>query len=241
MAYPIYGLANSGNRLLGTGVVLCVENTALIVTAAHVLSERKHYDALFLPYFDAPLPPVQAIETDTATTDLAVLVLPAGELPDRSFVRPLTMADLKLEPDCDPQSVYCVSGFPLSRNKQKPDMKFRPQLLSYTGGPSGASVYAALSRNPSSFVAVKFNQKQTIDRDLIRRNAPAPTGASGGPVWRLGTLPEIVSGKANPKLVALGIEWHPKLSAILSVHVSVLIGLLKSKLPLLFSAHRSTL
>lgn len=228
--YPIYGRANGRIRLLGSGFILCVGETAVIVSAAHVLHQRLHA-TLVLPYFDILPTNLQIIEGESNGADLGLIPLPKGVLPDPRRVKPVSLADFDFSWTVAADTMYCVTGFPLSKNKQKPHGHFRPTPLAYTATPTGDEVYHCLGRDQVAFLALRYNKRRALDANLRYVNPPEPTGISGGPVWNLGLFNDLIDRPCRRTLAAIAIEQHPSLAAMLAVRITVLIEFLRRNVP----------
>lgn len=224
--YPIYGRAHGRIRLLGSGFILRVDKTVVVVTAAHVLHQRLHA-TLVLPHFDSLPKELQIIEGDSNGADLGLILLPNGVVPDPKRVKPVTLSDFGFSSKIDSDTMYCVTGFPLSRNKQKPHGRFRPAPLAYTASAAEDEVYQSLGRDPEAFLALRYDKRRALDVNLRYVNPLEPTGISGGPVWNLGLFNELVDRPCGRTIAAIAIEQHPSLGAMLAVRNTVLMEFLR--------------
>ena len=56
-----------------------------------------------------------------------------------------------------------------------------------------------------------------------------PHGISGGPVWRLGPIPDVDRGNNEPKVVGIGLEYRP--DALIALRLSFVLETIRSLHP----------
>ncbi|HZV86658.1 MAG TPA: hypothetical protein VFF95_03860 [Candidatus Binatus sp.] len=250
---PIYDISESRGDLTGSGFFLKLDGQLILVTAAHVL-ENIRSGSLYLPGqgtfvpLEGHLRTTLQYDTDGRPRyglDIAWVVL-SSKCAESVSAQPLGAEDL--DPNDIPrvQVHYGFAGFPASQNKPRPNpatqlrpgfvstekgcRTFLPKSVFCAGLPANDSVYAALNLRKECHFAMTFDRRHMIARDLKEQTAPDPHGMSGGPVWRLGGYQEIERGLLQPRIIALAVEYHAPIDALVGVRISLLVGAMRNML-----------
>jgi len=84
---------------------------------------------------------------------------------------------------------------------------------------------------PAVHFAMNFDRMYMLNEAGQDVAVPKPHGMSGGPVFRLGTFAQIEEGRAQPHIIAFGIEWHREHRILLGVRVAVVLNAIAQLLP----------
>ncbi len=237
-ACPIYGIKDRDATLVGSAFLLNVSGDMVLVTAAHVLEWKREY-ALHAPGDSIAVPFEGTAYRTTASgidgkpdfkQDIAFVVLTSPAMV--SGARVLRVDDLDTNDFPAHQTLYGFVGFPETQNRPKPGRRLRPSSVIYTSVPASGSVYSNLGYDQRTHFAVEFEREHLLSRNLQVATGPKPYGISGGPVWRLGNLADIEAGKAAPKVIGIGIEWHNELRVLVGVRMSLVIEAMGEAVPM---------
>jgi hypothetical protein len=232
---PIYREVPRGTpELIASAVLMRVDGLNLLCTAAHVLDARDSRN-LYLPYGDTLQPfGARAIRTS----------LPGAGAADRLDVALMSLDDavcqrfngfrfVSVRDDVDPNDVPCSGrlysfvGFPATKNKSlPPGQSVQPRSISVTGPSLPQEEYDRHGFNPATHLLVEFSRKRMVARDGSVQCPTAPHGLSGGPVWRIGDVPQLVNRTNSEKLVGIAIECRD--NALVSVRISLVLELIRN-------------
>lgn len=216
---PIYGIKpNKVPWLAGSAFILRIADHRFFVTAAHVLNEKGDkglhvpgpvgLQQLAMQFYRTKIDKVHGFDFD-----LAFNVVPPHLEKACSRYDPVEIASVDPNHIPSTDTIYSFLGCPSTQNKAKLNTKtLEPTILPYQAVTLPESDYENCGLNTSIHIAVGFDQPNTKYPDGTIRTPPDPKGISGCSVWSLGRLPEIDSGKARAKLVAVGIAHmkHPE-------------------------------
>lgn len=162
---PIYNPTEGGlAQLVGTGFYLAVGDATFFVTAAHV-GDWNDAGALHVSSAEGTLKALaegtagEALRTvvpdgktrDDDRFDLAVIPIKSGWA-DPHFEHVLIGRTEPNDPR-DPNSRYIVQGFPVTKNKVRPDTKrIKRRLFSYAAAPSDDAKHEEVQSDPAFFV-----------------------------------------------------------------------------------------
>jgi hypothetical protein len=206
----------------GSGVLLQVEDTRFLVTAAHVTDEFfcERWRQIFFgtPNGDELIPVLTVSyvrskirskpNREDDPLDLAVLEL-RPEIADQlaAFMRFVRLSELELDPDKLKDGRYLVVGYPEFRaEKDEMDQTIVAQVLPYFTGPYDMEHNPAPDISPADHLALDVNRvDEAGGGDLL--DLDQTHGISGGGMWRV--LDE------NQAIDTL--DWrHSKLAAIIT-------------------------
>ena len=82
----------------------------------------------------------------------------------------------------------CLSGYPITKNKQvkainDKEEHFEGYTLSYAVRPKQLVDFSKFNKDENLHIAFSYQQKGTDAENQKRKNAPKPTGMSGGGLW----------------------------------------------------------
>lgn len=187
--------------LLGSGVLLQVEGTRFLVTAAHVTDEffcERWRQILFgTPDGDELIPvfTVRYARSKKRTNanreddplDLAVLEL-RPEIADQlsAFMRFVMLSDLALDPDTLKDGRYLVVGYPGFRvEKDEMDQTIVAQILPYFTGVFDMERNAVPNISSADHLVFDVNRVDEPEGAGDRLDLDQTHGISGGGVWRI--------------------------------------------------------
>lgn len=185
----------------GSGVLLQVEGTRFLVTAAHVTDEFfcEHWKQIF---FGTPneddLLPVTTVRycrsqkkidpnREDDLLDLAVLELTADVADKLSeFMRFATLEDLELDPNKLNDGKYLVIGYPDFRaKKDEMDQTIVAQNLPYFTGLCDVGHVPVSNISPTDHIFLEVNRLDQATGFGDRLNLDESQGISGGGMWRV--------------------------------------------------------
>jgi hypothetical protein len=193
--------ASGDADLLGSGVLLQVEGTRFLVTAARVSDEFfcERWRQIFFgtPDGDELIPVITVryarskIRTDPNREDdpldLAVLEL-RPDIADQlsAFMRFVTLSDLALDPVKLKDGRYLVVGYPGFRvEKYEMDQTIVAQVLPYFTGLHDLERNPALDISPADHLVFDVNRMDEAESAGDRLDLDETGGISGGGVWRI--------------------------------------------------------
>ncbi len=185
----------------GSGVLLQVEGTRFLVTAAHVSDEFfcERWRQIFFgtPNEDDVIPVITVRycrskkQTDPNREDdpldLAVLEL-RQDIADRlaPFMRFATLSDLELDPVKLKDGRYMVIGYPEFRAaKDEMDQTIVAQVLPYFTGLYDMERVPAPNFSPADHIVLDVNRMDEADGAGDRLDLDQTHGISGGGMWRI--------------------------------------------------------
>ncbi len=235
---PLFARVRGKFRLVGSSVMVQVDQDTFLFTAAHVLDEGAH-----TPLFIGDTSGLVGLDGEQTTTilpssgkreedkiDVGLVKLSASAREQLTDIAALAVSEL----DANETTVhttplrthYLVMGFPASKaNPFHSGHSVAAGTFIYTATPAAREIYKKLSFAEETHVIVDFDKNRTMNMrgQLV---APDPKGVSGGGIWTLGESFDITA--QHLKLIAIGIEWPRK-------QAKVLVG---TRVPLFFEALR---
>ena len=185
----------------GSGVLLQVEGTRFLVTAAHVSDEFfcVQWKQIFFgtPSFDDVIPVITVKycrsrkqidpNREDDPLDLAVFEL-NPEIADKlaASMRFLTLSDLELDPDKLKDGRYLVLGYPEFRaEKDEMDQTIIAQVLPYFTGLYDMERGPAPDISPADHLVLDVNRMDQPNGAGDRLDLDQTRGISGGGMWRI--------------------------------------------------------
>ena len=214
---PLYVKDRGRAVLLGTGVLLQLSNTLIVVTASHVMNAFDGRDIHTLGHeYLQPLAGERRLfehRPGSVDVDLALIILQpdiSAHLSSRfHFVYPHDVADLQLT---DSDAIYVVTGYPASKNKPTP--RSRHTLTTNAAYYMSRSVHAVensphVGKHERVHFAVSAPPRHATSLVGGSSTMPSPFGISGGGVWsiRLEPTQDPTRGRPITSLVGIGIEY----------------------------------
>ena len=201
----------------GTGFVVQVGPYKKLITARHV-TDRLTDKRFYVPHngqlrpFNCHIHRFGQADTDPSQDplDISVIDLDEQQADQLRQFHFFGLEDFEHQHGLSANCHYAFVGYPSSKN----DGNFKTTELSahlfrYCGVSTTIANHTLLNRQPETHVCIDFSKK-SIDTDGKRFTAPNPYGISGGPVWALGTAPQIInaSNTATPLIAGMGIEFR---------------------------------
>jgi hypothetical protein len=235
---PIYAVAGSKAESIGSGFLLKLESSTILITAAHVLEHaRRMY--LQIPAGDRAVPIkgdyFMSAKRDRKNDghfghDVGFVLLRVGDMIAPPSTPPLTLADLDLRDAPAPETAYGFVGVPSSKNPLR-GATFDGSSYFYGGLAAKPNLYKRLGYRPATHFLMRFERERMIGGNGALGSVPKPHGMSGGPVFRIGTFDEIEASVARPRVVAFGIEWQKSASVLVGVRIGLLTDIARQVLP----------
>lgn len=235
---PIYSVTTTGAESVGSGFLLSVSSLTLLCTAAHVL-DRARSAKLQIPAGNRVVPiegdpflsvDLSAKADDRFGCDFGFVVLRPNEMLAAPTTPALTLADLDIDDVPAPRVAYGFAGVPSSKNPNLGGY-FDGRSYFYGGLPAKSEDYRLTGYMPSTHLLMRFDRRRMLDVHGGIRAVPKPFGMSGGPVFRIGSFDEIRTGKACPRVVAIGIRWLKDSRLLLGVRMSLFVDALRQLIP----------
>ena len=244
---PLYGTDERKQRyVIGSGVLVCIQQDGFLVTAAHVLDEHLRAQTnIEVPGRGALMPlSGQAIKTPLPQSgrreddplDIGVVPLPPELVDD--LLAHFTFLDVARVDASDvpaPQTRYTFVGYPSSQHDGPRGgvLTIEPVRLSSDALPR--------DKYPSGFelethVCIDFDAKRMVARSERLQTPPDPHGVSGGGVFRIGTWDEIIAGTNQERLVAIAIEVRKQEHCLVGTRVAFPLEMIRAQFPQLSSS-----
>ncbi len=240
--FPIVGFKTGSNKeiFIGSCVLIRIGERAFLVTASHVMNERKNVknkELWILNYSDGSKFTITGDlignddENIPTWNDVAIVELNLeefGTFNNFDFYDNCLLGldriihDLQYQASTSEDVGYLVVGYPCSKNKILKDRYRKPKLLLHL-------TELALSESNKSYVEDRLTLSIRWDSDNLSKEGvmlPSPHGMSGGGVWLLSNESEV-----NPMLYAISIAYVKGKKKLISTKMSLVLSLLKYHFP----------
>jgi hypothetical protein len=227
---------------LGTCILIEIDGSRFVVTAAHVLDESPA-KALFVigrassqpvqirGKIVSSAPPLGGRRRDKI--DIGFWPIPSSAQPMLGKVRFLSEADFSLNRVSSGGRQYMAMGYPYSRNMRRIDHArgtITPSIRTYTAETVRRPELAAeLKVSGDDHFFLHF-EKTSSYADGSHANTFTPSGMSGGPLVDLGRFDSVekhLPSHRMGRVAAILIEWHKKHRAIVALKIEHVIRILK--------------
>lgn len=239
---PIYGSTNGVPAVIGSGVLLGIDDQVLLVSAAHVAEQTDPPPAMFgsggvlrpLPerLFVSPLAPGTSRDNDPI--DLCFWVQPRSTILTGVC---LEASSVDLRSDAPRPGRFMMIGYPESKNRNAysatlTQVAVIPWALMTEELPESEYVLQKLNSVDNLFV--DFHKKKIWRAGVGWVTASDPYGVSGGAVFRL-------TENREPLVAGIATTWKPRASepGIFATRPAVLDDMLRTHLPRLSDALRA--
>lgn len=208
---------------LGTGVLLRVDNSFFLVTAAHVLDENTHETTQYRDLatygkreavilnggsFRTSVPRGKTRREDRI--DVGFILLESEAVAQIGEDRFWPIAQIDLNDTGTRSALYGAFGYPASLNCTiDPNYQdvVNPRPFTYTALLRPTKAYKSLGVGIETHLLLAVSQNKTRRSDGIKAKLPDLHGMSGGGLWRyLGD--ELGTSVSAPCLLGILIEWH---------------------------------
>ena len=237
---PLYYI-NNKNRpaLLGTALLIRINDKYFILTAAHVIDENK-YSTIYYPgknklkilntvFETISLPESRNREDDIY--DFAFSILNnsiVNELKNKFSFFPVNRIDPNDIPSKD--KFYTIIGFPGTKSSAIPSLKkIKSKAFAFTSV-SDEKSYKKIGVSDRTHLVLNFDKKESLNSEANKFTSPDPHGMSGGGVW-LSRIIQPNKVKETNKLIGLGIEYRKSLNILVAVKMSLILECIRKKYP----------
>jgi len=239
---PLYGTAERSKRyVVGSGVLVRIEENAFLITAAHVLDEQQRVRTnIEVPGRNALLPlGGQALKTPLPSSgrreedliDIGILPLQRDAVDE--LLAHFNFLDVQqLDPSDVPgtQTLYTFVGYASSQHEGPRWGVLTIEPVRYTSGPLPPDRY------PKGFqlethASIDFDAKRMVARTERVQTPPDPHGVSGGGVFRVGTWDEIIAGTNSEQLVGIAIEMRKQEGCLLGTRIAIPLEMIRAQFP----------
>ncbi len=231
--WPLY---REGDRSplehLGSSVLLRAGEEWFLLSAAHVLNERRTrqvYLGLGQDLYELNSR-FFSTSDEHGAPDLAVSFLETEFVQAAGNPGHVRAEDVLVVPQKIERTVHVVVGFPHTKQPKGPkksgELPARP--MTHAGHSMLHDKIRDLGYDPSIHVLIEFDKKASY-RASGRGMPPHPYGLSGGGVWAVPDLLRISSPMA--RLAAIGIEWRRDLKCLVASRVQPCLALIARHRP----------
>lgn len=238
-AVPLYRGAGRHRSpdLIGTGFPVHIGTRKILLTAAHVVAclESEHFyipNGPTLEPFDCRIRRIGRSDRNRDNDEIDLALIDLDEEQSKRLSRYVFVRTSEMEFPTfrnEPQILYSFIGYPASKNKAKHRVtELTPMLLRLRGMPIAVDEYRKFGRPFETHLIVEFDEKSAIGPNGIQIS-PSPKGLSGGPVWMLGNIPELVDGSSKPLLAGMAIE--NKRGGLVAVRTWLLLQIMRTIYP----------
>ncbi len=227
-------------EVLGSGIVAHFDNSAYVVTVAHVAED---IDQLVVPLgskFAELSGEIWTISYKEMAEHQNVGYLAIMRL-DRSseaqlleFYRPITTKEVGTRKEVNSGDTLIAHGVPASKSKSHAG-KTRDRSLSYIGLVPDAEQFEALCLDPKYSLALYYDRSHLM-AESGRVNPSILKGMSGSGLW---AVPDVLASKPNVLLVGILTEY--RLNTIIGIHIRIVAELLRGLCNADFPARNMTL
>jgi hypothetical protein len=241
---PIFIPDDKGNpRILGSGVLLAIQERHFLVSAAHVFDENEMNSTLYYPQGESlailqgQVHKTQCDCRENDKVDIGFMELDSNSV--ENMPEPLEFLskdDLSLDDKPASGKLYVASGFPYTTNKgiaykDRAALTLRPTMLCHTTTPADSKTCAEMEKHGFACdknIFLKYDRKNTADKNHEKKMAPSPTGVSGGGLWLSIDMP---NKKYKKKLVGIGIEFLEKHNVIIGTRIELVLRGIRQVFP----------
>lgn len=212
---PIYGEGPRHPLLIGSGVLIRLDEMIFLLSAGHVadqIGNGPHYFGaagrlLPLPHFREVSPLADHARREDDRIDLAHWVLDpatAGVIPSADTLFPQDLDMMAVE-DRDESAQFLIEGYPFSRQPRHFDgREWGAKPFTFLTEELTAAEYVAADVDRSQNLFLDYEKHATF-RDGKGVTGPDLQGVSGGAVWRLGGRG---ASPNQPLLTGTVISWR---------------------------------
>lgn len=239
---PLYGTEERSTRyVVGSGVLVRIEKSAFLITAAHVLDEQQLVRTnIEVPGRNALLPlGGQALKTPLPVSGrreddlIDIGILPLQQKVVDELLAHFSFLDVQqLDPSDVPgtQTLYTFVGYASSQHEGPRGSVLTIEPVRYTSGPLPPDQY------PKGFqlethASIDFDAKRMVARTERVQTPPDPHGVSGGGVFRVGAWDEIIAGTNAERLVGVAIEMRKQEGCLLGTRIAIPLEMIRAQFP----------
>ena len=169
-------------------------------------------------------------ETYQYGDDVGFVILDVPRMEASPSTPTLCVEDLDVADVSQSQTAYGCVGTPGSVNQASNGI-FDAQGYFYGGLAATDDEYEFLRYRHATHFIMKFDHSNMIDERDREVLVPEPYGMSGGPIFRVGTFDQILSGTASPRLIAITIEWWQTRKVMVGVRVAMVLTAIRQLVP----------
>lgn len=244
---PIYGATERGEPdHIGSAVLLNVNGSKVMITAAHVIDENK-----VTTLYVGGNANIELIEAEFSITeapkkmrsldhyDVAFCELPPA-LAEKLQATFISMDDVARHVPDEQGRLYTALGFPNTMNKigwnERKSGLIRSEMLQFTNPYRiDEEVARDLPNSGKDHIFIPYSERWQ-DEDGLVENAKKPTGMSGGAVIDCGKASsvETIAGTNNPtqRLAGISIEYRKERHVMIATRMAVIVPELERAFPL---------
>ncbi len=221
---------------ISSSLLIQLNNTNYLVTAAHVLKNKKKIaiflENRFLILDGTPVYTNTDSDNDNNKVDLAIWKLTRENADSMSLKYNFFLLDkycFDFEVKKDHQ--YIVFGYPLTQIKFiREEKKYKIKPFFHQTNVSSNSKYNKLNFDQRSHIVLEYNKKEVenFEKNIIYRG-PNLNGISGCGIWPSPEL-NLTEGQKTPFFpIGIVIEYHSNSDAIVATRINVLTELIRNK------------
>jgi hypothetical protein len=221
----------------GSGTLFKIEDTYLVLTAAHVIKDYAEGEIDIIGTFApsairvAPLRKTYWGGSMFDKLDVAYLVLPEECLSLFGHESFLTLDAMELYPEELSKDLTVFLGYPDVQHDRPNERHERFQPFMYAAGIGDDIDWSQDWRRP---IQINMEYPLTVLNARTNRNAvlPNPSGMSGGGIWRsnMNRVPVNVPWtSSNAKLIGIGTDWLEPSETISANRIEVAVHLLSEE------------
>ncbi|MCS0383827.1 serine protease [Vibrio diabolicus] len=221
--YPIVGRNKSSKKweVVGTCVLLGLEERYFLLTAAHVMNERHNVLDNILWLWNHADGSKTTINEDIVGnpnentehwSDYAVIEINIHEYPNLNPNQAVRLEHVALDLDAQNDAIgFSVTGYPSSQNKIVGNISKQPKMYTILTSAYGTSKYPTL-------IELEFSNEMLAEKTA---SLPKPQGMSGGGVWK------VTEKSKELKLVGLSVACQMKEKKVLAINIGVILSMIK--------------
>jgi hypothetical protein len=204
---PIFVKYNLKGKLkqFGTGVLIDISGITFLLTAAHVIDEKKYGDILVptdeglkqiegvFSYLD--LPNNKTRREDIFDIGYYKLDFDFSKTLHKSLSI-INIDDVIFIDDATQSVIYTFAGYPSSKSKIRPKLATSDPYF-YGGYSVASEVYSKYGYDPHTHIIVKYRRHSSVNPEGEKEFPPFPEGISGGGIY---VWPEDYQGQFIPTM-----------------------------------------
>jgi hypothetical protein len=233
--YPLYGANNRINPepcLIGTCLIIEINERFFLVTASHVINEN-NASTIYIgggnQLNELTGVVYKTIGDDQDLVDIATVELSRETLKDWSIGHYVSLAKIKSGKECGNKEMYSFIGYPASKSKvvRTESNHVRSSLYSYFNTTCDDEVYKQVNVQRFSHILIGFDQRNCIT-DGEKMTFPKPNGISGGGVWFHSDL-KSKPLKVEACLAGIAVKNCQSEKCFLAINIDAILQLLKEQ------------
>lgn len=227
---PLYDLDDRKRPLVGSALLLRTRSRVFLITAAHVLNHNRQTNLYLAGGNDFVQLKGESYRSEIY--DFAFIPLSETIANELVRVKSLTEEDLDVDEIPDHHTLYAFVGYPVTKNRPLNGLRLQLSSSVFVVMPAEAQAYNDVEASPLTHFVGTFDRRRLVEPNVKGTvTGPDPHGLSGGGVWRMGRVNQLVSGATSEKLIGVGVRYCKPKKLLIGIRISLVISALINTYP----------